>query len=174
MAGTIVPWVIDGQPLGSDALEIGPGPGATTEALRGRVPRLTVIEIDPVAHRALTQRFADSTVSIVHGDGRALPFPDRAFDAVVCFTMLHHVPSRAAQDQLLSEAFRVLRPGGVFMGSDSLDGQGLRVFHALDTYVPVDPDTLAGRLTKVGFADAVVERRPRYRSVRFSSRRRAL
>jgi Dimethyladenosine transferase (rRNA methylation) len=40
----LVPWTLDGAQLGDDALEIGPGPGLTTEILRRRVPQLTVLE----------------------------------------------------------------------------------------------------------------------------------
>ena len=37
----IMPWVLDGIDLGGDVLEVGPGPGITTELLRTRVPHLT-------------------------------------------------------------------------------------------------------------------------------------
>ena len=40
--------------------------------------------------------------------------------------MLHHVPSPALQDRVFSEARRVLRPGGVFVATDSLDSADLR------------------------------------------------
>ncbi|HEX6463051.1 MAG TPA: rRNA adenine N-6-methyltransferase family protein, partial [Vicinamibacterales bacterium] len=42
----IVPWVLEGVDLGSNVLEIGPGPGVTSDLLRGRVKHLTCIEID--------------------------------------------------------------------------------------------------------------------------------
>ncbi|GHF16232.1 hypothetical protein GCM10010359_17110 [Streptomyces morookaense] len=47
----------------------------------------------------------------MHGGGTHMPFADGRFDSVVCFTMLHHVPTPAAQDRLFAEAHRVLRPG---------------------------------------------------------------
>ena len=37
--------------LGDDVLEVGPGPGMTTDLLRGRLPQLTSIELDPDAGR---------------------------------------------------------------------------------------------------------------------------
>ena len=43
----IIPWVLDGLDLGDDVLEVGPGPGRTTEVLADLVPRLTGIETDP-------------------------------------------------------------------------------------------------------------------------------
>lgn len=171
VARTIVPWVIEGTQIGDEVLEIGPGPGATTAALRHRVPHLTAVEIDPAAAQALTDRFVDGVVTVVHGDGRALPFADRSFDTGVCFTMLHHMPSPVAQDRLLSEAFRVLRLGGLLAGSDSMDSLALRAVRVLDTYVPVDPDALDGRLAAAGFPEAVTERHGHHRAFRFCARR---
>ena len=32
----ILPWVLDGLDIGANVLEVGPGPGVTTDLLRGR------------------------------------------------------------------------------------------------------------------------------------------
>jgi ubiquinone/menaquinone biosynthesis C-methylase UbiE len=95
---------------------------------------------------------------VVHADATVLPFDARRFSAATCFTMLHHVPSAAQQDQLLSELRRVLRPGGVLVGVDSIDNPDWRELHAGDTCVPVDPEALAARLVAAGFVDVDVER----------------
>ena len=105
------------------------------------------------------------------GDGADLPFEDATFDAVVCFTMLHHVPSPAQQDRLFTEAARVLRPGGVFAGSDSRLSLRFRLIHIGDTMVVVDPAALPDRLRTVGFADVLVDTSPR--SLRFRAARPA-
>ena len=76
---------------------------------------------------------------------------DSSFDAVGCFTMLHHVPTRSLQDRILTELFRVLRPGGSFVGSDSLASVGLHHFHADDTYNPIDPAHLLARCQSLGY-----------------------
>jgi hypothetical protein len=52
---------------------------------------------------------------------------------------------------VLVEAHRVLRPGGTLLGSDSLASNHLHLFHAEDTYNPVDPASLFVRLQAVGF-----------------------
>jgi SAM-dependent methyltransferase len=151
--GRVLPWVLGSVDLGDDVLEVGPGPGLTTEALVARVPRLTCLEIDPTLAAALASRELGPSVEVVEGDGTAMPFEDDRFSGAVCFTMLHHVPSPALQDKLLAEVCRVLRPGGVFAGSDSTTSAVFRFAHVADTMVLVDPATFAGRLEAAGFVD---------------------
>jgi SAM-dependent methyltransferase len=97
-------------------------------------------------------------VEVVEADATAMPFPDGSFSAVQSFTMLHHVPSVTLQDQLLAEAWRVLRPGGVFAGSDTAPGVLLQLAHIGDTMVPVDPATLSHRLKTAGFDEVEVKK----------------
>ncbi|SDM85198.1 class I SAM-dependent methyltransferase [Allokutzneria albata] len=155
-----IPWALDGTELGEDVLEIGPGYGATTSALVDLVPRLTSVEIDEGMAGRL-ERLHGARVRVLHGDGTALPLPDKDFSAVVCFTMLHHVPTAALQDRLFAEAFRVLRPGGVFTGSDGVYSLGFRLIHIGDTFNPVDPDTLPARLRAAGFDRVEMTVRPK-------------
>lgn len=108
----LLPWALRGVPLDGEVLEIGPGYGVTTRWLAERAGPLTAIEIDPELVAELRAEFA-GRVEVRRGDGAALPFADASFDTVVCFTMLHHVPSAQQQDRLFAEAARVLRPGGV-------------------------------------------------------------
>ncbi|WP_083913572.1 class I SAM-dependent methyltransferase [Nocardia concava] len=154
-ATRIIPWALNGLDLGDQALEVGPGYGANISTLRARVPELTGLEIDPALVARLRTRRSD--LRVIEGDGTAMPLPDKEFSSVVCFTMLHHVPSPAQQDDLFAEAFRVLRPGGVFAGSDGLDRLAFRLMHIGDTCVPVPPATLTDRLTRTGFADVEID-----------------
>jgi ubiquinone/menaquinone biosynthesis C-methylase UbiE len=147
----ILPSLTEHAELGADMLEIGPGPGAATEWLRHRVRRLTAVELDDEAAAKLGDRFAGGNVEIVVGNAAALTYPDSSFDSVGCFTMLHHVPTVALQNKIFAEAFRVLRPGGVLVGSDSLASNDLHDFHSGDTYNPIEPAGLLGRLQTVGF-----------------------
>jgi ubiquinone/menaquinone biosynthesis C-methylase UbiE len=48
-------------------------------------------------------------VAVVQGDATQMPFADGRFSAVLAFTVLHHLPSRALQDRMLAEVTRVLR-----------------------------------------------------------------
>lgn len=167
----ILPWVLEGIDLGSNVLEVGPGPGLTTDLLRTRVARLTCVEVDRKLADSLSRRLAGQNVTVLREDATAMSLPDAAFDSAVSFTMLHHVPSIALQDRLLAEVARVLRPGGIFAGIDSRYSRGFRMLHLFDTMVVVDPATFPGRLGAAGFTDVQVDLDPR--AFRFRARRPA-
>jgi len=135
------------------------------------VPSLTCVEIDRKLSDALKARLEGTNATVLEGDATAMEFPDASFDSAVCFTMLHHVPSRALQDRLLAEAHRVLKPGGLFLGSDSTTSFRFRLFHVFDTCVPVDPGTFSARLEAAGFADGQIDKRPEYNTFKFRARK---
>jgi ubiquinone/menaquinone biosynthesis C-methylase UbiE len=147
----VLPSVTQHADLGADMLEIGPGPGAATEWLRHKVKRLTAVEVDGAAAEKLAARYRGTNVTVVAGSATELGYPDGSFDSVGTFTMLHHVPTPALQNKILGEAYRVLRPGGALVGSDSLASNDLHHFHADDTYNPVEPASLRTRLQTLGF-----------------------
>src|SRR4051812_14197116 len=89
----LLPWALRGVELGDHPLEIGPGPGVTTDVLRKQLSRLTCLEIDPLHATALATRLGATNVTVERGDAASMPFPDNSFTGAVCFTMLHHVPS---------------------------------------------------------------------------------
>ena len=153
----IMPWALGNKNLGDRVLELGPGPGLSTDWLRHRCRRLTCLEIDFELASKLRQRFAESGVQVRCGSATQIPFADRSFDTAVCFTMLHHVASSLMQDRLFAEVHRVLRPGGGFIGSDSMASLRMRAFHVFDTMVLVDPVMLPDRLRAIGFRDVDVE-----------------
>jgi ubiquinone/menaquinone biosynthesis C-methylase UbiE len=96
-------------------------------------------------------------VEVCEGDATDMPFRDSEFSGAVSFTMLHHVPSRELQDKVFREVFRVLQPGGFFVGSDSRQSLLMRLIHIGDILVPVDPDSFGTRLETIGFEVHAVE-----------------
>jgi SAM-dependent methyltransferase len=156
----VIPWATRGVDLGDHLLEVGPGPGLTTDVLRGLVPQLTAVEVDPALAAALAERLEGTNVTVREADATAMPFADGQFSAAICLTMLHHVPNREAQDRLLAEMARVVRSGGPVIGSDNLDSPEFREFHEGDDCVPIDPAELPARLEAAGLTDVRVETNP--------------
>jgi ubiquinone/menaquinone biosynthesis C-methylase UbiE len=152
----VLPYALDGAQLGDDVLEIGPGPGLTTDLLRSDVARLTAVEIHDDLASSLASRLAGTNVEVVHGDATAMPFEDDRFSGAISLTMLHHVPTVELQDRLFAEVARVIRPGGLFVASDSVASDELAAFHHDDVYNPVDPATVGDRLAAAGFAEVDV------------------
>ncbi|HEU4841433.1 MAG TPA: class I SAM-dependent methyltransferase [Ilumatobacteraceae bacterium] len=146
--------------LGADVLEIGPGPGMTTDLLRPLVPALTSIELDTALADDLQRRLVGTNVDVVEGDATAMPFEDGRFTGAVTFTMLHHVPTVELQDAMFREVHRVLRPGGLLVANDSVGREELAAFHVDDTYNPVDPTTLDDRLGAMGYVDIEIAVNP--------------
>jgi SAM-dependent methyltransferase len=152
----VIPFALADARLGDDVLEVGPGPGLTTELLCASLPKLTALELDEDLAAALRTRLADVPVDVILGDATSMPFDEGRFSGVVSFTMLHHLPTAALQDALFAEVARVLRPGGLFVVSDSIASDDLAAFHHDDVYNPIDPETVADRLTSAGFSDVEV------------------
>ncbi len=147
----LMPWLEAAGDLGDHVLEIGPGPGLTTDLLRRRVSRVTAVEIDPSLGEPLRQRLAGTNVDVIVADAVEAGLPQGAFSTAACFSILHHMPSAELQDRLFEEIFRVLRPGGIFVGQESLDLEPIRAAHTDDVFTPVDPDGFVHRLDRVGF-----------------------
>lgn len=165
----LLPWGLKGIELGDEVLEIGPGFGATTRLLARRPIRLSVVELDERYCRRLQDQLGDE-VSVIRGDATKLPFDDDRFSAAVCFTMLHHIPTAELQDRAFEEVARVLRPSGIFAGTDSIGtGALFKLIHVGDTLNLIDPGGLPDRLADAGLTDATVERAGR--SMRFRARK---
>ena len=66
---------------------------------------------------AIAEGVADR-VELHTGDMTALPFEDNSFDVVVSSLAIHNISGRAGREKAISEAVRVLRPGGRLLIAD--------------------------------------------------------
>jgi len=118
--------ILDALHLRGDerVLDMGCGRGAVLTAVARRLPagRVTGIDLwsthdqsgnarDVTRHNASLEGVGDR-VDIETGDMRALPFPDGTFDIVVSSLAIHNIPSNADRAKAITEAWRVLKPGG--------------------------------------------------------------
>ncbi|MGC1361626.1 MAG: class I SAM-dependent methyltransferase [Silvibacterium sp.] len=168
----VLPWAFEGLELGPNVLEVGPGYGVTTDRLHDLVEHLTCVEIDSALAEKLRHRTAGQNITVLCESATEMSLPDATFDGAVCFTMLHHVPSLALQDQLLAEVARVLRPGGIFAGTDSRYSRVFGLLHLFDTMVVVEPSTFPDRLRAACFEDIRVDVKPdkfRFRARKLSN-----
>lgn len=96
-----------------DVLEIGPGPGSNLELFSKDV-RWTGLEPNVFMHEPIRRQAAalGRSASILDGGADGIPLPDESMDAVVGTLVLCSVDD---PDWMLSEVWRVLRPGGRFV-----------------------------------------------------------
>ena len=96
---------------GLRVLDLGCAGGFMAEALARRGARVTGIDPAGKAIGAAREHAASEGLEIRYdiGVGEALPYPDDAFDAVVCVDVLEHV---ADLERVCAEMARVTAPGG--------------------------------------------------------------
>jgi SAM-dependent methyltransferase len=96
---------------GLRGLDIGCGEGANTRKLAGLGAHMQGIDIAPtfLRHAEASEVANPLGISYLLADAAALPFPDACFDFVTAFMSLMDL---ADLEQTLTEARRVLRPGG--------------------------------------------------------------
>jgi ubiquinone/menaquinone biosynthesis C-methylase UbiE len=156
-------------------LETAAGTGIVTRALNRSLPAgVSVVATDlnqPMLDHAAAQ-VSSSRVSWQKVDAQALPFPDGAFDAVVCQFGVMFFPDR---QKAYREARRVLKPGGRFIFSawDKIEHNEFAdlVTAAVADMFPNDPplflartphgyheiDAIIAEVRSVGFADVAGE-----------------
>jgi SAM-dependent methyltransferase len=105
-------------------LDLGCGDGALSIGLAASAGQVTAVDTEPETFAAAV-KYCEShevdNVVFAEGDATALSFPEPAFDACLCHSLLEAGPDPAA---VLAEVWRVLRPGG-YVGAASTEYDGL-------------------------------------------------
>jgi ubiquinone/menaquinone biosynthesis C-methylase UbiE len=110
-------------PLTGRVLEVGMGTGLNLGFYRD-VTEIVGVEPSARMREQLRSKVADAPfpVKVVDAPGERLPFGDSTFDAVVCTLVLCEVDDL---DRVLSEARRVLAPGGRLVFLEHVRNGGL-------------------------------------------------
>lgn len=161
-------WSETSNPAVADALELRPddeflelgcGSAGFLAGQADRVHRVAGIDLSDIqvdlARRRLAERISAGTAEIVKGDAAALPWPDETFTSVTAMSVFEAFPD---PEQVLGEAFRVLRPGG-----RAVLNIGERVAEGTQTHkawggIPVwAEDDVRRMVEEAGFTDVTIQ-----------------
>jgi SAM-dependent methyltransferase len=97
------------DPRHRSALDVGGGTGVIAQTIK------TLFGLERVASVDVQDRFLPSLdIETAVYDGSTLPFADSAFECVLLFNVLHHVPA-GARVRLMSECRRVAGGGPIYI-----------------------------------------------------------
>jgi ubiquinone/menaquinone biosynthesis C-methylase UbiE len=104
-------------------LDVACGPGILSAAIGKTAREVVAFDLTPGMLQKAAQRCAEAGLANVvfrEGNAAALPFADATFDAVVTRLSVHHFDQPG---RVMSEIFRVLRPGGSFVIADVVSSE---------------------------------------------------
>mgnify|MGYP003575678378 CR=1 FL=1 len=143
----------------SSVLEVAAGTGVVTRQLAAVLPLAVSVVATDLNQPMLDHAASIGTVRAVEwrqADAMRLPFPDEAFDTVVCQFGVMFFPDKSVA---MSEARRVLRPGGTFIFSawDAVEQNEFAnvVTNALTEVFPNQPPRFLARVPH-GYHDQAV------------------
>jgi ubiquinone/menaquinone biosynthesis C-methylase UbiE len=164
-------WVADEASFrpGMEILDVGCGVGGPALNIAqhsgAHITGVNIVERHlEVARRRAAERGLSDRVRFELADAMDMPFPDTSFDAVYVFEAGCHMPDKP---RFYRECARVLRPGGVFTGTEWLRREGLTPAEEREQIEPICRlnavpwiDTLSelgGHLTAAGVEVEVLE-----------------
>jgi SAM-dependent methyltransferase len=158
------------EPLsrGGAILDVANGLGVQDPVIAREVKpsHLVAVNLSGYQLRAGKERLDGAGAHPVVADAVRLPFRDDSFDGLICVEAAFHFPSRA---RFFTEAFRVLRPGGILSMSDvTLERRPRSVGDAVAGLIQLriwgirtrqvaSAGVVAGLAEAAGFADVRVE-----------------
>ncbi len=144
----------DGQ---GKLIDIGCGSGAMTIKAAKRFPLAQIVGMDywgigwdfskkQCENNARLER-VEKQITFQKGDAANLEFPDGSFDAAVSNFVFHEVRNQPDKLALINEAFRVIKPGGLFVFED--------IFFSKKHYGDIEDfvKKLSGSVSEIHFID---------------------
>jgi SAM-dependent methyltransferase len=98
------------RPANGAMFEIGPGHGTLAEQAVDAGWRYTAIEASPILVDVLRKK----GLAVIESWTPPIPIPDASADVIYADQVLEHMSGIDAARQFTAEAFRALRPGGIF------------------------------------------------------------
>lgn len=163
-------WAIYDQ---GPVLDLGCGPGQTTRYLKDLGVDISGMDL---SEKLLQQaRTIHPGITFRKGDILDLDLTDDSIAGVVSFYTICHFTTQQVK-KAFNEAFRVLRPGGLFLLTYHLGDETIHVKEFLGKEIDIDfmlfpTDFIRGCLDDSGFKEIeIIEREP-YADVEYESRR---
>jgi ubiquinone/menaquinone biosynthesis C-methylase UbiE len=119
-------------------LDVACGTGGVLRMAKQNWPRLSVTGLDlsaPYLERAAMALRDWRGVTLLEANAEAMPLPDASQDIVVCIYLFHELPPKI-RPRVAAEIARVLRPGGLFVLTDSIQPRDAERFTALMEVFP--------------------------------------
>jgi ubiquinone/menaquinone biosynthesis C-methylase UbiE len=162
---------VDKPPQQIKVIDIACGTGRTLKWLRATLPKASLygIDLSPTylrkANRLLLEN-AGELPQLVKANAESLPYLNNYFEAATSVFLFHELPPKARQN-VINEAYRILKPQGTFVICDSIQSIDSPEFQTMmDNFPHIfhEPyyrsyvsDDLVERLTEAGFVDIKVE-----------------
>ena len=143
--------------------ELGCG-GRNIRALLRKYPAATVTALDyseisvEKARNINQEELQAGRCRVIQGDVSSLPFEDRAFDLATAFETVYFWPGPT---ESFREVYRILRPGGIFLIVNEVDGENprdSRWLSVIDGMKIFNRSQFVTFLTEAGFSKVIVKR----------------
>ncbi len=152
-------------------LDIACGTGRTLKMIRATLPQASLFgtDLSPTYLRKANQLLSEipgELPQLLQANAEELPYLDDYFHATTCVFLFHELPATVRQ-RIMNEAFRVTKPGGIFIICDSIQLSDLPEFEPMldnfhETYH--EPyyrnyitDNLVERLETAGFENIEIQ-----------------
>jgi len=152
-------------------LDVACGTGRTLKFLRATLPKASLYGVDLSAAylrkaNQLLSEIPGELPQLARANAEDLPYLDDYFHGTTCVFTFHELPPQARQ-QVINEAFRVTKPGGIFVICDSIQVGDFPEFDTMVSNFPIQyhepyyrnyiQDNLVDRLEQAGFENITTE-----------------